>query len=152
MELKKKIFIYILYSTTLYLGLIFSDFNLNSLALKYLNKAESLLPECLDQYYPFIKLQVAYTVALKDSKKIGICNKKVIDMAKSKKDSMTLIPVLINIANGLIKNRKYNDAKKKCLEALEISDNNKESIYIRHIHKALGRIFLNKNKYKQSID
>ena len=61
-------------------------------------------------------------------------------------------PVLINIANGLIKNRKYNDAKKKCLEALEISDNNKESIYKPHIHKALGTIFLNKNKYKQSID
>ena len=133
------------------LGLIFSDFNLNSLALKYLNKAESLIPECSEKYYPSIKLYVAYTVVVKDSKKMAY-NKKVIDMAKSKKDSMTLIPVLINIANGLIKNRKYNDAKKKCLEALEISDNNNESIYKPHIYKALGTIFLNKNKYKESID
>ena len=134
------------------LGLIFSDFNLNSLALKYLNKAESLIPECSEKYYPFIKLCVAYTVVVKDSKKIEAYNKKVIDIAKSKKDSMTLIPVLTNIANGLIKNKKYDDAKKKCLQAIKISDDNKESIYKPHIHKALGLIFLNKNKYKQSLD
>ena len=38
------------------LGLIFSDNNLNSLAIKYLNKAESLISECKNKYNPFIKL------------------------------------------------------------------------------------------------
>ena len=134
------------------LGLIFNDFKLNSLALKYLNKAESLLSECSEKYYPSIKLYVAYTSVIDNPHKINNYNKKVITMANSKKDSMTLIPVLTNIANRFIINKKYNDAKKKCLEALKISDDNKDNIYKPHIHKALGKIFFNKNKYKQSVD
>jgi tetratricopeptide (TPR) repeat protein/DNA-binding CsgD family transcriptional regulator len=132
------------------LGLVFNDFNLNSLALKYLNKAESLISECSEPYYPSIKLYVAYTAVVLDSKKIDYYNNKVIKMANSKKDSLTLIPVMINIANRFINNRRYGDAEKKCLQALEISDSNKESIYKPYIYKALGKIFLNKNKFKQS--
>ena len=132
------------------LGLIFSSYNLKSLALKYLDKAESLLSECSDQYYPFIKLYVAYAIILEDSKKIDACNKKVNDIAKSKKDFMTLIPVLVNIASRLIVSKKYNDAKNKCLQALKISDENKENIYKPHIYNALGEIFLKKKKYSES--
>ncbi len=46
------------------LGLIYSDYNLNMLGLEYLNKAESLLSECDNEYYPFSKLYVAYAILL----------------------------------------------------------------------------------------
>jgi len=135
------------------LGLIFSDFNLNSLAIKYLNKAESLLSECSDDYYPFIKLYVAYAVVygrLKKNKKVDECYKKVVNIAKSKKDSLTLIPIFNNTASEFIKNKKYEDAKKRCLEALRISDQNKENIYKPHIHNTLGVAYLETGSYKRS--
>ena len=134
------------------LGLIFADFNLKSLATKYLDKAKSLLDECSDQYYPLIKLYVAYSVTLDNLEKINNYNNKVIRMAKSKKDFRTLIPVLTNMASRLIENKKYDEAKKHCFEALKISDQNKENIYKPHIYNALGLIFFKKNKYDQSKD
>ena len=137
------------------LGLIFSDYNLNTLAVKYLDKAESLISECENDYMPFIKLYVAYAVIYsRDNNytKANICYNKVIKAAERKKDSMTLIPILINKADDLIDNKKYDRAKKQCQKALKISKENKEKIYRPHIYCSLGQIYLKSNNYKKSKD
>jgi len=135
------------------LGLIFSDYNLNSLAIKYLNKAESLLSECDDEYNPFIKLYVAYGVVyskMKNINKSQLCYKKVIKVAKAKKDSITLIPILVNTTNDLLGQKKYTQAIKRCDEALKISQENKEEIYRPYIYHALGQINNGLKKYTKA--
>ena len=137
------------------LGLLFSDYNLNSLAIKYLDRAKSLISECEDDYNPFIKLYVAYAVIYSNMKKLKKSNmyyNEVIKRAESKKDSMTIIPILINTANDFIKNKNYNKAKTRCDKALKFSDKNKEEIYKPYIFHTLGQIYSNNNKYKKSND
>ena len=65
------------------LGLLFSDYNLNLLAIKYLDKANSLISECIDDYNPFVKLNVAYAIVynkIKNNRKSNIHYDKVIKM------------------------------------------------------------------------
>jgi len=135
------------------LGLIFSDSNLNLLAIKYLNKAESIISECEDRYNPTIKLYVAYAVVyskMKDLKKASAYYNKVIKLAKSKKDSLTLIPVLINTSSQLIDNKNYLKAKRQCQEALKISSENSDKIYKPYIYHELGKIYLKINDHNKS--
>ena len=135
------------------LGLIFSDNNLNSLAIKYLDKAESLISECENEYNPFVKLYVAYAVVfskMKKHKKSKACYKKVIEAAESKKDLLTLIPILINTVDDFIIRNKYDKARKQCEKALKISNENNDKIYKPHIYLSLGQIYLKTNKYEES--
>ena len=135
------------------LGLIFSDNNLNSLAIKYLEKAESLISECENEYNPFIKLYVAYAVVyskMKEYKKTKDCYDKVIKASEAKKDSLTLIPILVNSVENFIFKKEYNKAMIQCKKALKISNENSDNIYKPHISLALGQIYFELNKYKES--
>lgn len=140
------------------LGLLFSDYNLNLLAIKYLDKANSLISECIENYNPFIKLNIAYAIVygkIKNNKKSNIHYDKVIKIAESKNDLVTLIPVLTNTANDLIERKKYNQAKDRCQRAIEISKNNNDMIYRPYIYHLLGKIYLNlkkNNKSKKYLD
>ena len=118
------------------LGLLFSDFNLNLLSIKYLDKASSLIDECQNDYNPFIKLNIAYGIVydkMKKYKKSKTHYDKVIKLAESKNDMITIIPILINTANNLIKGGKNNLAKEKCETALKISADNNDEIYKPYI-------------------
>ena len=135
------------------LGLIFSDYEINSLALKYLEKAESLISECEDDYSPFSKLYVAYAMVysrLNNYKKTNEYYNKVIEAAESKKDVLTLIPVLVNMAGDLVKNKDYKQAQIKIEKALKISDKNKDNIYKPYIYNTLGRIYFYSNQIRKS--
>ena len=91
------------------LALLFSDSNLNSLSLKYLDKARSLLSECENDYRPLSKLYVAYAVVynrMNNSKKTDYYYNQIIEIAESKKDSMTLIPILINTSTNFLQKKK----------------------------------------------
>ena len=130
------------------LGLIFSDNNLNSLAIKYLDKAKSLISECKNDYHPFVKLYVAYALVfnkMKKYKKSKDCYNKVIEAAELKKDSLTLIPILINTVEDFIISKEYDKARKQCSKALKISNENNDKIYKPHIYLALGQIYLKTN-------
>ena len=135
------------------LGLIFSDFNLHTLALKYLDKAESLICECENKYNVSSKLYVAYAVVLdrlKNQKKADLYYSKVIKLAESKKDTLTQIPIMINIANGLIDKNKFIESEKYLNKALKFSNQNEEKIYKPYIYLSLGKVLLEKNNYKKS--
>ena len=137
------------------LGLIYSDYNLFSLAFKYLNKANSLLIECNDDYNPFKKLYVAYANVynkIGDSKKSINYYKQVIKRIENKKDYMTLIPILINKINILIDEKKtYDSINKKCSKVLKISEENNDSIYRPYIYEQLGSLNSTYKKNKESI-
>ena len=135
------------------LGLLFSEYSLNSLGIKYLDKAKSLIDECENSYNPFIKLYVAYAIIynkMKDEKKSTECYQKVIKLAESKKDSLTLIPILINTATSLIEDGNYKNAKKQCKKALTISKENSDKIYRPYIYLTLGKIYLIIDNYNKS--
>lgn len=135
------------------LGLLFSDFNLNLLSIKYLDKASSLIDECQNDYNPFIKLNIAYGIVyykMKKYKKSKTHYDKVIKLAKSKKDMITIIPILINTANNLIKGGKNNLAKEKCETALKISTDNNDEIYKPYIYHSLGKAYLNFKDFTKS--
>lgn len=135
------------------LGLIFSDYDLHMLAIKYLDKAQSLIPECKDQYNVLTKLNVAYAVAHnknKNYKKADICNSKVIKIAEKKKDLMTLIPILINTSDALMQRSEYKEAEAKILKALKISTTNNDKIYRPYIYHSLGKTYLVNKSYKKS--
>ena len=137
------------------LALVFSDFDLNSLALKYLDKANSLISECENTYNVSTKLYVAYAVvfaAIKNSKKSNIFYEKVISLASSKKDTLTQIPVFINISNELIEKKNFIEAENYLQKALKYSKINKERIYRPYIYFSLSKISLDNNNYKQSIN
>ena len=135
------------------LGLIFSDYNLNTLALEYMKKAESIISECEDDYTPSTKLFVAYAVVysrINDYKKSNSFYRKVLERAKSKNDFRTQIPILLNMADYFIKNYDFNSAKNKCEDALKLSRKTKDQIYRPYIYNSLGLIYLNDNQYKKS--
>ena len=135
------------------LGLIFSDFNLNSLAMRYLERAESLLSECDNNYNPSVKLYVAYAVICgraKNYKKSNSYYNQVIDMAESRKDSRTLIPVLVNMSDHFIMLKYYGSALKKSNKALKISNESNDNIYKPYIYNTLGHIYLNNSQYEKS--
>tara|TARA_Y100000996_G_C22530027_1_gene646111 strand:+ start:281 stop:1858 length:1578 start_codon:yes stop_codon:yes gene_type:complete len=138
------------------LGLIYSEYNLYSLSLKYLNKANSLLIECTDDYNPFKKLYVAYANVyskIGDSKKAISFYNQVIKRIENKKDHMTLIPILINKTNILINEKKsYKSIHEKCLKALKISEKNSDNIYRPYIYEILGFLSRKYEKNKQSIN
>ncbi len=135
------------------LGLLFSDHNLNPVAIKYLDRAKSLITECENDYNPYVKLYVAYAVVfsrMKKTKKSNMYYNKVIDRAESKKDSMTIIPILINTANDFMVNKNYDNAEKQCDKALKFSVKNKEEIYKPYIYHTLGQIYSKNDKYEKS--
>ena len=118
------------------LGLIYSDYNLNTLALEYIKKAESILSECKNNYTSSIKLYVAYAVVygrISDYKKSNYFYRKVLDMAQSKNDFRTQIPILVNMADYLIKNNNFKSAKSKCEDALKLSRKSSDQIYRPYI-------------------
>jgi len=137
------------------LGLIYCDYNLFSLSFKYLNKANSLLLECVDDYNPFKKLYVAYANVyskIGDSKESISYYNQVIERIKSKKDYMTLIPILINKTNILINEKKdYKIINEKCLKALKLSEENNDNIYRPYIYEILGLLSRKYKKNKKSI-
>ncbi|MAZ61172.1 MAG: hypothetical protein CMG50_03220 [Candidatus Marinimicrobia bacterium] len=135
------------------LGLLFSDFNLNLLAIKYLDKASSLIDECENRYNPSVKLNVAYSIVydkMRKYKKSKTHYDKVIKLAESKNDTITIIPILINKANNLIKRKKNNLAKEKCEIALRISKDNNDEIYKPYIYHSLGKAYLNFKDFTKS--
>ena len=84
------------------LGILYSDNKLHSLALKYLAKAESLLSECDGDYNPFIKLYVAYALIysrINKNKKSNFYYNKVIKRSEKRNDTLTLNPILVNMAD-----------------------------------------------------
>ena len=135
------------------LGLIFSDYNLNTLSLEYMKKAESIISECEDDYMPLIKLFVAYAVVynrVKDYKKSNSFYSKVLTRARSKNDFRTQIPILVNMADYLIENHDFKNAKNKCEDALKLSRKTKDQIYRPYIYNSLGLIYLNDSQFSQS--
>ena len=135
------------------LGLIFSDYNLNTLSLEYMKKAESIISECEDDYIPLIKLFVAYAVVynrVKDYKKSNSFYSKVLTRARSKNDFRTQIPILVNMADYLIENHDFKNAKNKCEDALKLSRKTKDQIYRPYIYNSLGLIYLNDSQFSQS--
>ena len=135
------------------LGLIFSDYNLNPLALKYLDKAESLLAECENDYFPYIKLYVAYAVIhnkMKNFTKANNFYKLVAKKAELKNDNMTLIPILNNIGNDYLEKENLKKAENKLKKALKISIEKDEQIYRPHIYNSLGKTFLKKKQYAEA--
>ena len=135
------------------LGLIFSDYKLHSLALRYIEKGESLISECQDDYAPLTKLYVAYAVVysrINKYKKSNIYYDKVLDMAQAKNDIRTLIPILVNVAEYLIKIKDFNNAQIKCEKALKLSNKSGDNIYKPYIYHTLGHIYLNNNRYQKS--
>ena len=135
------------------LGLIFSDYDLHMLAIKYLDKARSLITECKDQYNVSTKLYVAYAIVYnksKNYKKANASNNRAIKIAEDKNDLMTLIPILINTSDDLIKRKKYKEAEIKILKALDISIENNDEIYRPYIYHCLGLAYLENKSYEKS--
>ncbi len=135
------------------LGLLYSDYNINSYALKYLNKAKSILNECKEDYNPYTKLYVAFGVVysrMKKNTKSEYYYTKVITRAKGKNDTMTLIPILINTSHYFLDNKEFVKAKKRCEEALSFSEDNNDQIYRPHIYHCLGKINFEFKKYKDA--
>ncbi len=138
------------------LGLIYSEYNLFSLALKYLNKANSLLLECKDDYNPYKKLYVAYANVynnIGDTKKSISYYNQVIKRIKNKKDYMTLIPILLNKTTILLnKKESYKVISKNFYETLKISEKKTDNIYRPYIYEKLGLLNSNYEKYDKSIE
>ena len=135
------------------LGLIFSDYNLNSLALKYLDKADSLLTECENEYFPYVKLHVAYAVIhnrMKNYKKAYNFYNLVGKKAELKNDDMTLIPILNNIGDNFLENGNLKKAENRFKKALKICIEKDEKIYRPYIYNSLGKTFLKKKRYNEA--
>ncbi len=138
------------------LALIYSDNNLNTLAIKYLKKAESLLPECEDDYNPMSKLYVAFSVVynrMKKFKKEKESYGKIVRAAEIKKDSNVLVPIFINISTSFLNNESnIKKSKKFVKDALYHSQKIKENIYRPYIYHLQGRIYLKNKEFKKSLD
>ena len=64
--------------------------------------------ECENDYRPLSKLYVAYAVVynrMNNSKKTDYYYNQIIEIAESKKDSMTLIPILINTSTNFLQKK-----------------------------------------------
>ena len=118
-----------------------------------MKKAESIISECDDDYMPLIKLFVAYAVVynrVKDYKKSNSFYSKVLIRARSKNDFRTQIPILVNMADYLIENNDFKNAKNKCEDALKLSRKTKDLIYRPYIYNSLGLIYLNDSQFSLS--
>ncbi len=138
------------------LALIYSDNSLNTLAIKYLKKAESLLPECEDDYNPMSKLHVAFSVVysrMKKFKKEKESYEKIIRSAENKKDSNVLVPTFINISTSFLNNEgNIKKSKKFAKDALHHSQKLEENIYRPYIYHLQGLIYMKNKEFEKSLD
>ncbi len=135
------------------LGILYSDNKLHSLALKYLNKAESLLSECENDYPPYIKLYVAFAIVssrINNNKKSNFYYEKVIKRAGKRNDTRTLIPILVNNSNDNLLNKEFKKCKSKSNQALKISKEKNDQIYRPYIYHILGKLHLELKNFKEA--
>ena len=135
------------------LGLLYSEYKLYTLSLQYLQRAESLLMECKEQYNPFKKLYVAFAVVydnMGNAVKALDAYNKVLKEAKLQNDIMTQIPILVNTSNMLSKNKNYDKAMIKCKRALKYSKQTKETIYRPYILRSYANLYLKLKLYIQA--
>ena len=111
------------YST---LANIYSNLNLNNIALEYLYKAQKLIDVCENNYIPKIRINlnlgICYHAIKKYNKALKYLN-EIYDAALKKKDYRTLIPIISNMSSVYFSKKEYDKCFDLCNEALHFLKN-----------------------------
>ena len=111
------------YST---LANIYSNLNLNNIALEYLYKAQKIVDSCESNYIPKIRINlnlgICYHSIKKYSKALKYLN-EIYNLSLQKKDYRTLIPIVINMSSIYFSKKEYDKCFDLCNDALRYIKN-----------------------------
>ena len=107
---------------------IYSNLNLNNIALDYLYKAQKIIQLCDNNYIPKIRINlnlgICYHRLKKYKKSLKYLN-EIYELALINKDYRVLIPIIVNTSSVYFSMKKYEDCfklNKKALKFLEKID------------------------------
>ena len=139
------------YST---LSNIYSNLNLNNIALEYLYKGQKILHLCESNYIPTIRinlnLSICYQSLKKYKKSLKYLN-EIYQLSSEKKDYPTLIPIIINLSANYFATKNYDKCFTLCKTALKYLDKINDVNYKPTILNDLAICYEKKSDYKKAL-
>ena len=139
------------YST---LSNIYSNLNLNNIALEYLYRAQKIIHLCENNYIPKIRLNlnmgICYHSLKKYKKSLKYLN-EIHQLALKNKDYQTLIPIIVNISSVHFSMKNYDECFKLCKIALKYLDKINDVNYKPAILSDLAICYEKKSEYKKAL-
>ena len=140
------------YST---LANIYSNINLNNIALEYLYKAQKNIHECESTYIPKIRINLNLGICYHSLKKYNKALKylnEIYKLALHKKDYITLIPIIVNMSSIYFSKKNYDECFKICNDALKYLKKINDVNYKPAILCDLAICYEKKKDYKKALD
>ena len=133
---------------------IYSNINLNNIALEYLYKAQKIIHLCDKEYIPkirvYLNLGICYHSLKKYKKSLKYLN-EIFELTLKNKDYQTLIPIIVNISSVHFSMKNYDECFKLCKTALKYLDKINDVNYKPAILCDLALYYEKKPNYDKAL-